>query len=449
LSNFSRKILLITLEPISKKMAGPAIRCVEIGKQLAREHEVTVFSPQPTDFKNSSELCSLENFKLFCHSSKSDLYRLAQNQDIIFVQANVLKPYPGLADLGKFLVLDLYDPYLLAVLAQFSVDSVSADASYRLMHQVLEKHMIHADFSVCASEKQLDYWLGRFCAIGRLTPEMYGFDRSFRKLLDVVPFGLADEAPKRNGLGIRGRVEGIGADDFVLVWGGGIWEWFDPLTVIEAVSLVAQKHPQLRLYFMGYQSPNPQVGLMQMAVRARELAEKLGVLNKNVFFSDSWIAYEERVNCLLDADVAVSAHFDLPETRFSFRTRILDYLWAGLPILTSKGDELAEQIEREGAGMALPYQNVEKFAEAIEQLIVDRALTEKFAQGSKKLASNYHWSKAVEPLMRFCNDPYNSPKYRKLKMPSLVERARAVWERGGKELIVKRSREIMKDVLRG
>jgi hypothetical protein len=34
-------------------------------------------------------------------------------------------------------------------------------------------------------------------------------------------------------------------------------------------------------------------------------------------------------------------------------------------------------------------------------------------------------------------------------MPGLVERARAVYERGGKELIVKRSQEIIKDVLRG
>jgi glycosyltransferase involved in cell wall biosynthesis len=344
-------------------MAGPAIRCVEIAKQLAREHEVTVFSPQATDFKNSSELCDSKNFNLFCQAGKSQLYRLAQNQDILFIQANVLKPYPGLAELGKYIVVDLYDPFMLAVLAQFAVDSVSATASYRMMHQVLKKHMVNADFSVCASEKQLDYWMGRFCAIGRLTPEMYGFDRSFRKLIDVVPFGLPDAAPIRTGQGLKGKVPGISENDFLLVWGGGIWEWFDPLTIIEAVARLAKSHPQLKLYFMGYQSPNPQVGLMQMAVKAKELAANLGVLDKHVFFSDSWTAYEDRVNCLLDANVAVSAHFDLPETRFSFRTRILDYLWAGLPILSSKGDELAEQIEREGAGMALPYQNVDSWVE--------------------------------------------------------------------------------------
>ncbi len=449
MSNFKRRILAITLEPISKKMAGPAIRCVEISKQLARHHELTVFSPQASEFKNASELCELENFKLFCRLSKSELYKLAANQDIIFIQANVLKPYPGLCELGKYLVVDLYDPFLLAILAQYEVDSTSASASYRLMHQVLKKHLVSADFSVCASEKQLDYWLGRYCAIGRLTPEMYAFDPSFRKLIDVLPFGLSDQKPERSGPGIKDVVPGISKNDFLLVWGGGIWEWFDPLTVIEAVGMLASEHPGLKLYFMGYQSPNPQVGVMQMAQKARSLAESSGLLNKNVFFAESWTAYENRGSCLLDADLAVSAHFDLPETRFSFRTRILDYFWAALPILTTTGDQLAEQIEKEEAGMALPYKNAEKYAEAIKKLINDRALLQKFKEGSQRLSQKYRWSKVVEPLLDFCNDPHHPPQFKKIKMPSLVERAQAVYERGGKELIVKRSREIIKDVLRG
>ncbi len=461
LSAFTRRVLIITLEPISRKMAGPAIRAVEIGKQLASDHEVTVFSPCASDYKSAKEIFDHANFRLHCQGSKSDLYRLAQNQDIIFIQGNVLKPYPALVDLGKYLVVDLYDPFLLSVLAQFEVDSVSASSSYRLMHQVLKKHMINADFSVCASERQLDYWLGRYCAIGRLTPEMYGFDRSFRKLIDVVPFGLPDRAPERTGFGMRNKVDGIGSDDFVLLWGGGIWEWFDPLTIIEAVAQVSQRHASVKLYFMGYQSPNPQVGLMQMSVKAKELAERLNVLNKNVFFSDSWTAYEDRVNCLLDADVAVSAHFDLPETRFSFRTRILDYFWAGLPILTTCGDELAERVEREGAGYALPYQDVAAWASAIEKLMLSKnsagaseaggagSEIEEMASASMKIGEAYRWSEVVGPIRQFCADPYHAPTFKKIKMPNIVERASAVLERGGKELLIKRSTEIIKDVLRG
>ncbi|MBY0356890.1 MAG: glycosyltransferase [Candidatus Obscuribacterales bacterium] len=446
---FSRRILLVTLEPIAKQMAGPAIRCVEIGKQLAKEHTVTIFSPYACKDAEVKELNNITNLTLACGINKSQLYKLAQEHDVIFVQANVLKPYPALAELDKYFVVDLYDPYLLAVLAQFSDDDASASASYRLMHKILERHMVKADFSICASEKQLDYWLGRFCALGRLTPELYAFDRSFRKIIDIVPFGLPETSPERTGPAMRGRVAGIEQSDFILLWGGGLWEWFDPLTVIKAVGLLANKHPQLKLYFMGFKSPNPQVPLMKMALKAKELANELGLTDKHVFFCDSWTPYEERVNYLLDADVAVSAHFDLPETRFSFRTRILDYLWAGLPVLTSTGDQLAELIEKKQAGIALPYEDAQAWANAIESLLLDSKRKAILAENSHKLSLEFQWNKVVKPLSDYCANPHHLPVYKKVKMPTLVERAKAVYSRGGKELISKRSAEIIKDFMRG
>lgn len=446
---FRRRILLVTLEPITKQMAGPAIRCIEIGKQLAKDHDVTVFSPRTSDYKQASELSDLPSFNICLGAGKSHLIKIAQNQDIIFVQANVLKPFPKLADLGKYLVVDLYDPYLMAILAQFADDDTSASASYRLMHQVLQQHMEKADFSVCASEKQLDYWLGRFCALGRLTPEMYSFDRSFRKLIDVLPFGLPELPPQKTGTAMRGRIPGINHSDFILLWGGGIWEWFDPLTVIKAVGSLAAKYPQLKLYFMGFKSPNPQVPLMDMAQKAKDLADGMGLTGKHVFFSDSWTPYEERVNYLLEADVAVSAHFNLPETRFSFRTRILDYFWAGLPIMTSAGDQLAELIEKNNAGAVLPHEDVEAWTRALEDMINNPEKKSQFAQGSQKLAQEFQWNKVVKPLQDFCADPHHLPSFKTVKTPSLAERAKAVYSRGGKELVIKRSQEIINDIVRG
>lgn len=443
------RILSITLEPVSRRMAGPAIRCVELSKQLAaRGFDVTVFSPRSSDLAKA-DICSDPQFKFVAGASKSTLYELARSSDVLFIQANVLKAFPLLAQLDKYLVVDLYDPYLLSVLAQFEEDDVSAHASYNLMHNVLGKHMALADFSVCAAERQRDYWLGRYCSLGRLTPELYKIDKSFRKLIDVVPFGLPAEPIKRiEGAGIKNSVPGIGSDDFVLLWGGGIWEWFDPLTIVEAVSRLSGEFPQLKLYFMGFKSPNPQVPLMEMAVRTKELARRLGVLDKNVFFCETWTSYEHRANLLLDADVAVSAHFDLPETRFSFRTRILDYLWAGLPILTTCGDQLADMIERQSAGEALPYGDVDAWCTALRAIISNPQLREKYRAGSAALAKQFQWDTVVQPLADFCSAPYHLPKFQKVKMPSLVERAKAVYSRGGKELVIKRSRELLEDILK-
>jgi hypothetical protein len=428
-------------------MAGPAIRCVELSKQLAAHADVTVFSPRPTDLQ-ARDLCADDSFRLVAGEGKGSLYSLARQADILFLQANVLKPYPLLARLDKYVVVDLYDPYLLAVLAQFDKDTISLNASYNLMHQVLERHMALADFSVCASERQRDYWLGRYCALGRLTPDIYKIDRSFRKLIDVAPFGVQPQPPQRTGSGMKGTVPGIDKDDFVLLWGGGLWEWFDPLTVVEAVCRLAPRYPRLKLYFLGWKSPNPHVPVMQMAVKARDLARQLGGLDRSVFFCETWTSYEERQNYLLDADVAVSAHFDLPETRFSFLTRILDYFWAGLPVLTTFGDQLAEMIVGNQAGEALSYSDTQAWCDAIERLLNNEELQQRYRQGSAKLGQQFTWDKAATTLIDYCRNPYHLPKYKRVRMPSLVERARAVYSRGGGELVLKRSRELLEDVLR-
>jgi glycosyltransferase involved in cell wall biosynthesis len=349
------KILLITLEPIGNRMAGPAIRCVELGKQLAKHFTVTLFSPYST-----SDDLSFVNCDLKLGLNKKDLLSLAHNQDILIIQANVLKQYPQLSQLNKFLVVDLYDPFLFNIHLQYDEHPPSiASAIFRLMHKLIEKHMLLADFSICASERQRDYWLGRFCALGRINPDIHRLDYSLRKLIDVVPFGVQENPPLAKGPGPRNIFQQIKADDPILLWAGGLWDWLDPLTVIKTVGQLKDQIPNLRLVFMGTISPNPQVQVMNMSVQAKNLAQQLDLLNKNVFFTPQWVSYDERANFLLQATMGISAHFDLPETRYSFRTRLLDYFWAHLPIITTSGDDLATQIEANKAGITVNYQDID------------------------------------------------------------------------------------------
>ena len=157
---------------------------------------------------------------------------------------------------------------------------------------------------------------------------------------------MTDEPPRRTRPVLRGVVPGIGADDKVVLWGGGIYNWFDPLTLIRAVDKLRRRLPEVRLFFLGMKHPNPEVREMRMADDAVALAEELGLAGTHVFFNEDWVAYDDRQNYLLEADIGVSTHLDHVETEFSFRTRILDYLWAALPIVATSGDSLAALIER-------------------------------------------------------------------------------------------------------
>jgi glycosyltransferase involved in cell wall biosynthesis len=442
-----RRILCITLEPLSTRMAGPAIRCFELGKQLAAAgFAVTVASPCLVD--DALAAPEQANLRLESGISKSELIKIAADFDILFVQANVLKPMPGLAQLGKYLIVDLYDPYLFSLLAQYSDDQATAWSSYRLMHQVLEKHMLAADFTVCASEKQRDYWLGRFCALGRLNPLVYKIDPTLRKVIDVVPFGLSATPPVHSKQAIKGVIPGIGVDDKVLLWSGGLWDWFDPLTIIEAMSQVVEQRADVKLLFMGLKSPNPQVPMMPMVKRAQDLAEQKGLTNRAVFFFDQWVKYEDRANYLIEADAAVSAHFDTIETRFSFRTRILDNFWTGLPIITTGGDPLAELIEKRSAGLTLGYQDVTGWSCAILKMVEDTSFNKACRAACQELAQEFVWQQAAAALLQYCQNPNRLPPHQKVTMPTFFERVHAVYSRGGKDLFLKRSREILSDLLK-
>ena len=232
---------------------------------------------------------------------------------------------------------DIYDPFHLEQLEQardlgekLRKDTVLG-ASY-----VLNQQLTRGDFFLCASDKQRDFWLGQLAAVGRINPANY--DASPRPLqahparaLRRVRRSAAADSARRS----KGVVPGIGADDEIILWGGGIYNWFDPLTLIRAVDKLRVRRPNVRLFFLGVQHPNPNVPEMRMVVEARALAAELGLVDRHVFFNEQWVAYDDRQNYLLDADIGVSTHFHHVETEFSFRTRILDYLWAGLPFVTT------------------------------------------------------------------------------------------------------------------
>ena len=434
------KIFCITLEPIDTKMAGPAIRCINLAIALSlAQHDVCVYTPYPTNYDIENRVKLLSNL-----ANNDKFYEEVRKYDILFIQANVLKVYQDLTKLNKFLVVDLYDPYLFSVLSQYQNDEFLMDTSYRLMHSVLDKHMLSLDFAICASERQRDYYLGRFCTLGRLQSAIYNQDPTLRKLIEVVPFGLLADKPQHNQKVLRGVYPNINADDIIMIWGGGIWDWFDPLTIIEAVSRLIPKYPKLKLFFMGRNSPNPQVEIMSMAEKAINLSIKLGLNDKHIFFSQNWIPYAERGNYLLESDIAVSAHFDLIETRFSFRTRILDYFWAGLPILTTCGDDFSQIISANRAGISLNFKDVDAWCIAIESLINNTTLRAELAANSAALRENFYWFNVAKPLIKYCQNPYKMPKLTKLQTPSLLERIFSVYRRGGAEAIIRKTKEFIK-----
>jgi glycosyltransferase involved in cell wall biosynthesis len=241
--------------------------------------------------------------------------------------------------------------------------------------------------------------------MGRLTLGTYGDDPTLRALIDVVPFGRPDRPipPKRTRV-IKGVIPGIGDNDRVLLWAGSILDWQDPQLLIRAVARLRETRDDVKLVFMGTRHPNPGVPPMRAVPECIALADALGVARTHVFFND-WVAYGERHEWLLEADLGVSTHRDHLETHFSFRTRMLDYFWAGLPMVATRGDVFADEIDAHGLGLTVAPGDEVALAAAIARMLDEPGLRDRCAGRVRERASVMTWNRVAIPLARFCADP--------------------------------------------
>jgi glycosyltransferase involved in cell wall biosynthesis len=160
---------------------------------------------------------------------------------------------------------------------------------------------------------------------------------------------------------------------------------------------------------MGVQHPNPVIPRMKMLAEAEALARALGLHERHVFFNRGWVPYQERQGALLDADAGVSAHPDHIEGRFAFRTRLLDYFWAGLPVFCTQGDDLSETVRARRAGLVLAPGDVDGWIAAIHRLLGDPGAVAGWRAASRALAAELTWERLVAPLREFCRAPAHAP----------------------------------------
>ncbi len=404
-------ILVIAGDRIGARMAGPSIRALEIARALhARGLRVTLAAPGAVELPLP--------FAALGYDVRGDaLHAAAAGAAAIFVQGLTLAQHPFLAALDVPIVVDLYDPFVLENLHARAGDTPSGR---RRGHETdlaaLLDQLRRGDFFVCASEVQRDFWLGCLTAVGRLNPAVYDAGADLRQLIDLLPFGLPDAPPSAPAApALRGVHPRVGPDDRVLLWGGGIWDWFDPLTLIRAVAAVAAERGDVRLFFMGTRTPSLYAPKQSMADQAAALSRDLGLLDRVVLFHDGWVDYDARAGYLLEADVGVSTHLPHVETRYAYRTRLLDCIWAGLPMLVTEGDVLADLVRSAGLGQVVPPGDVAATAAALHRLLaaVDAAVAAAdpsrgraaYAPAFDRVRATMTWSAATAPLARFAAAP--------------------------------------------
>jgi glycosyltransferase involved in cell wall biosynthesis len=400
-----QRILVATPEVLGARRAGPAVRAWHLAAALAADpvgHTVTLAAVPgagPVETPGFSTAAA----------DAPTLQRLAAASDVIVTQGDLLTRVPALAARDVVVVADLYDPYQLEALEQTA--SLEPDHRRRAVWgagRAIDDLLRRGDLFLCAGGRQRDFWLGALAGAGRINEATHAASPDFGAFLVDVPFGVEDAPPRHTRPALRDVVPGIGSNDVILWWGGGIYAWLDPGSLLDAVARLVGDHPEFRLVFAGSRHPNPQVGETRAARDTRTHADRLGLTGHHVFFLD-WVPYDERASYLLEADIVVSTHLDHLEAAFSYRTRILDALWAARPVVATSGDALSDAVTACDAGIVVQPRSVDALVHALAELVEDPHRRAACGVAAGRLGWERRWSLVVSPLVQFCRTPSAAP----------------------------------------
>jgi len=427
------KVGLISQDLVGKSMAGPGIRYFELAQALADNFDVSLFAPDGTDLAE-------KKFKIIPYNSRrssSDLAKKIAGKDVIIAQ-NLRPPLLyKLKKAGIRFIADLYDPLAVEVLEYTKGDNKKLrQSTYDFNYYSLILQLIFADHVLCATSRQFDYYSGVLSGRKILDPNFYDRSPNLSRFITLAPFGLSEKAPRaKNPEAFGQKFPGIKKGDKILYWGGGIWNWFDPLSVIKAIEILAAKRDDIKLFFLGMKHPNSKIKEMQMANTACQYAKNKNLLDKFVFINFDWTPYEERVNYLTGSTIGISTHFDNAETRFSFRTRILDYLWAELPMILTRGDAFAQLCEEKNLGRVVDFENPKEIAAAAEAIIDNSKLSFEIRQNIREIKKEFFWPTIAKNIAKVIEENRWIP--RKLCLTDLLPLTLDFYKAGLKKKLAK------------
>jgi glycosyltransferase involved in cell wall biosynthesis len=371
------RALLVCPEPLGHRQpAGIGIRFLEMaGVLLADGHEVTLLSRDAGAVAG----CRVDAI------TPETLQRYTSEVDVAIVQGHVSN---DLFAHGAAVptVVDLYDPFVIENLHYYATRGAEV---FTHDHATLMQSLLRGDLFLCASEAQRLFYLGALLAAGRVNPIAFENDPHLDSLIRIAPFGVP---PSTAG----------GTPALPAVLFGGIYDWYDPMLAIDAVAITRSSLPDVTLTFTTH--PNPSITPQGKLAEAIVYAKQKGY---DFVRFEPWVAYEQRAAFYGRFGAALLTFPQSIETDLSMRTRVYDYLWGGLPIVTSSAPGTDELLTRYGAGSIVHSSSAEDFAAALVQVLNNRTA---MRDGARRFVDDHQWPRTLQPLIDFVRAPRIDPR---------------------------------------
>lgn len=381
------RVAITAPDLISSGYSGMGLRALGIAQALGSNHDVAVLAAGTPPYLPAADIQIVVG-------DKAHRRQLAEADVVITSNAVRIRQ---LVRLRAAVISDLYDPSYFEWLV---LPSTARDERLPWVRQqvtALRRAIALSDAILCANERQRDLYLGVILATHRLSILLGQDEMDIARRVIVLPSGISRSETLPPRAEARARLN-FAADDVVFVWGGGVWDWMDAETVLRASLAAHERDSRIRLVFLGIRRGDE--ADPHAAHAARLLAPYVGADAGAgpIRVNERWVGPEQRLDYLAAADAGILGQPDTLETHFSFRTRLVDCLAAGLPIVSTRGDELSEQAAQQGWGLISNPGDAEAMTANLLRLASDQALHAALQRRAVEVAAERSWANACRSL---------------------------------------------------
>jgi glycosyltransferase involved in cell wall biosynthesis len=291
------------------------------------------------------------------------------------------------------------------VMAEAQARAASDDDDGCLFHYWNSEYSIisTADIFSCVSNRQGYALAGELGAAGRLNKYSSGYEFAV-----TVPCGMPSEEFIHTKNVIRGK-NGVKDDDFIVLWTGGYNTWTDVDTLFEGLENAMKANPSVKFVSTGAEIPEQD---LKTYPRFLSMIEKSPY--RDNFIMKGWIDGQDVPNYYFEADVGINIDKDIYEVKLGSKNRILDWMRAGLAVLSSNVCELTDILQSQSIGYTFRPGDAADLARMILKLAKGRQMLKETAARAKKYGLlHFSFDATAAPLLEWVKCPSFAPDYKK------------------------------------
>lgn len=388
------KVLIISWSPIPtpkyQKIEGSGQRFFGLATGLIKngikDITIAVGTIYPLDVNEVSGI------KLFNYDfDETFIKKIAEYDTIIFNytihgSAFIAQHLPATAQV----IVDAYGPAYIENLARDPKDLVGTYiGNLSAVKEVFNQVLLRGDYFLYANDAQEKLYTGVLATLGIINQFSY-----HTKRLLCVPFGIDKPDPSDKFSNPYSKY-GVKDDDFVLLWFGGLYPWFDITDILDTIK--NNKSKKLKFVIVGGNNPqNQHPDFIKHYHDTLKYIEKNGLSAQTIIID--WADFATRRKYYEHANAIISMNRASKENVYSWRTRVMDYLGSTTPLITNGGDPLSDELVQVGAAFKIEDNDPNSITKIINDLVNNKQKLSLASAKMQELQPKYYWQTVTSEL---------------------------------------------------